>query len=335
MSAGGDGPLLEVRGLSVSYRRGQAALADFELVVGAGERWALVGESGAGKSTALAALMGLLPPGATLTAAAWRFAGTALPPASAGGWQALRGRGLALLFQEPWTALDPLWRVGDLLQETLRAYGMSRRTAPAQARYWLQAAGLPDPERVMRAYPHQLSGGMAQRVALALALCGRPRLLLADEPTGSLDGLAQARVLETLRLAGQQWGMALVVVSHDMAMVAQVADWVAVLRAGRILESGPLPAVWTQPQHPYTRMLLETAPRLDRPRRRIGLGDPGTRLATDDPSGCPLAERCRAARRTHGQAWVAISPADGWGRGHAVRCWHGPELWTRVEGVGG
>jgi oligopeptide/dipeptide ABC transporter ATP-binding protein len=286
--------LLEVEELEVAFRtpRGRVrAVNGLSFAVEPGETLAIVGESGSGKSVAQLALLGLLPPAAEVRSQRCRFDGQPLEP------RKLRGRALSIVFQDPLSALHPLLSIGEQLGEVLEVHeGLARREARARALAALVEVGIPAPSERLGAYPHELSGGMRQRVLIAMALLCRPRLLFADEPTTALDVTVQAQVLELLASLRRARGMALVLVTHSMGVVASAADRVLVLYAGALAECGAVERVFERPQHPYTRALLASVPDLGRPR---GAPPAPIRGAPPDPlalpSGCAFAPRCPRA----------------------------------------
>ncbi|MFT4044572.1 MAG: ABC transporter ATP-binding protein [Gordonia sp. (in: high G+C Gram-positive bacteria)] len=255
-------PLLEARGVTVWYG-GAVALRDADITIRAGERIALVGESGSGKTTLAMALAGMLPASsATVSAATLTFAGcpvtqpTAVLPSGTPG--------MSIIFQDAMTSLDPTWRIGSQVKAALKAnYGLSRRQSTAEAVRWLGRVGFADPDRVMRARPYELSGGMRQRVMLAIALCSRPSLIVADEPTSALDATLARMTMDLLTELSEESGAALLLVTHDLQLCMDYADQVVVMRGGEIVESGPAPTIASNPQHPYTRGLLACVPTLD------------------------------------------------------------------------
>jgi peptide/nickel transport system ATP-binding protein len=256
-----DIPLLELRGLSVRFHTPEGivdAVKSVDLDVRPGEIHGLVGESGSGKSATCLAVMGLLGPRAEV-AGHIGFAGQHIGANAA----SLRGRGIGMIFQEPRASLDPVFTVGHQLREMLKLHRpeLSRRAVVAEAAMLLRHVGLPEPERQMRVYPHELSGGMSQRVAIALALAGKPRLLLADEPTTALDVTVQAQVLDLLLRLRNEAGLAVVLVTHDLGIIAQYADRVSVMRAGEVVEQATVQQLFAQPTHAYTRQLLDALPR--------------------------------------------------------------------------
>lgn len=250
--------LLEVADLTVRIG-GEVVLEDIGFTMGAGDRLGLIGESGSGKSMTALAILGLLPEGAEVTGSV-RFDGVELLHRSDREMSRLRGGRISMVFQEPLSALNPLMRVGKQIAEPLRLHqGLSRKHARAEAISLMEKVGLPDPEHLARAYPHQLSGGQCQRVGIAMALASRPALLLADEPTTALDVTVQAEILSLLDDLVDEQGTALLFVTHDLAVLARVAHRVVVLRAGRTVEQGSLDHILHTPEHPYTQTLLALA----------------------------------------------------------------------------
>ncbi|WP_410614510.1 ABC transporter ATP-binding protein [Amycolatopsis sp. lyj-109] len=250
--------LLEVENLTV-HSGDRTLLDDVSFTVDAGERVGLIGASGSGKSLTALAVLGLLPDGMTVRGSV-RLDGAELLGRTDRALSAVRGERIAMVFQEPRTALNPLMRVGRQIAEPLRAHrGLSRKAATAEAIALAEKVGLPDPEHAVRAFPHQLSGGQRQRVGIAIALACRPALLLADEPTTALDVTVQAEILRLLQELVTEAGTALLFVTHDLAVLAQVVQRVLVLGGGRLLEDGALADVLHAPRHPDTRELLDIA----------------------------------------------------------------------------
>jgi oligopeptide/dipeptide ABC transporter ATP-binding protein len=290
------GPLLAIEDLTVvaSARRRRDApvriLSRVSLELAEGEALGIVGESGSGKSTLALATLGLLAAGLSVHGRI-RFTGRDLVGLGEREFRALRGAQLAAVFQNPFRSLNPSMRIDKQIAEALALDGVRGAAARTEIRDLLARVGLADPERVAVAHPHTLSGGMQQRVAIALAIARRPRLLVADEPTTALDVRVQAQILELLGRLCREGGMALILISHDLGVVSSLADQVAVMYSGRLVESGPSRALFATPNHPYTRGLLDSAPRLHGRRSASALRghavDPSVVL-----SGCRFAARC-------------------------------------------
>jgi len=315
--------LLQVHDLHIEARAGAAfrpVVMGVDLVLRPGEVLGLAGESGSGKTLTALALMGLVSgPGLRVRAAGLRFGELDLRREGEAGFRALRGRAMAMVFQDPAAALDPVFRVGGQLRRALRNCGkFNRASEPGLVLAALAEVGFSEPEVVARAYPHELSGGMRQRVLVAMALAVQPQLLLADEPTTALDVSARSLVLDCLEKARLEHGMAVLLVSHDLSMLARRADRVAVMYAGRVIEQGPAAALLTAPLHPYTRALLGAVPRLDgRPVAPI----PGRPPARPDlAEGCVFAPRCP---RVDGLC-LASNPSLLVLDGRHVACHHAP-----------
>ncbi|MBP2231855.1 peptide/nickel transport system ATP-binding protein [Azospirillum agricola] len=296
-------PLLSVRDLSIGFRNGAGGhwwpVRGFDLTVEAGETVALVGESGSGKSLTALALMGLLPRSARVEAAGIRFAGQELTGLPERAKRRLRGRDLAMIFQEPMTSLNPVLTIGRQIAEVLRLHqGLSAKAARAQAIELLDLVRIPEPQRRVDDHPHRLSGGMRQRAMIAMAVACRPKLLIADEPTTALDVTIQAQVLELLDRLRRELSLALLLITHDLGVVAQWADRVVVLYAGRKVEEADAGPLFSDPLHPYTRGLLAASPRMNAGRHyRDGPLDeiPGSIASAAGQAGCPFVPRCPAA----------------------------------------
>ena len=286
------GTLLSVRGLTVELG-GVRPVDGVDLTLSAGQTLALVGESGSGKSLTARALLNLLPSGARLQGSV-RFEGDELIGADPGRWRRLRGTQIGLVFQDPKTALDPVYTVGQQLLETWAAHDRHpKKERRDRAIALLAQVGIAAPERRIDDYPHQLSGGMRQRVSIALALMLEPKLMICDEPTSALDVTVQAQILELLLRLQAEHGMAMLFITHDLAVVHEWCPDLAVMYAGRLVEAGPTAQVLAHPCHPYTRGLLDAVPRADRPLAPIPGAPPNLQ---DRPPGCAFAPRCRAAQ---------------------------------------
>ncbi len=322
-------PLLEVEGLSVSFSTEDGllrAVDGVDLELSPGEVLAVVGESGSGKSVTALTLLGLTRgPNAAIGGSA-RFEGADLLAAGDEELRAIRGNRISMVFQDPMGSLDPVYRVGEQIVEQIRAHRETpKREALERAVELLDAVGIAGARERARAYPHELSGGMRQRAMIAMALSLEPSLLIADEPTTALDVTIQAQILELLRQLNRERGLAIVVITHDMGVVAEIADRVAVMYAGRIVEQGSLDEVFYDPQHPYTWGLLRSVTRIDRPRPERLAQIPGAPPSLlDPPAGCHFRPRCEHAFDRCEQvpdlaARLPDSPA------HLDRCWLTPE----------
>ena len=253
-------PLLNVRNLTVSFpgtNTNVTAVDDVSFQIAPGQTLGVVGESGSGKSVTAFAIMRLLQPPGRVTSGTITFEGRNLLTLGEREMQRIRGARISLIFQEPMTALNPVMRVGDQIAEALTVHGHARRAANARALELLDAVRIPDPALRARDYPHQLSGGMRQRVMIAIALACEPSLIIADEPTTALDVTIQAEVLELLRELQQRLGLALLLITHDFGVIAEMAERVAVMHKGRLVEEGDVRQILRHPQHAYTRHLLD------------------------------------------------------------------------------
>jgi len=312
-------PLLEVRGLTTEFRTRAGplrAVHDVSFSLPRGRVLAVIGESGCGKSALLRTILGIQPRTARISGAVL-MRGTDLLALSLKERERIRGDWLAMVFQDPMTALDPVFTVERQIVETLRRHkDLSRGAAAARAHELLELVQIPSPEQRLKSYPFELSGGMRQRVVIAMALACEPSLLLADEPTTALDVTVQAHVLELLRDLQRRLGMSIIIVTHDLAVAVELADDVAVMYAGRIVESGPVRQVIHHPAHPYTQGLLAANVRPGQKERPAAVPGAPPNLARL-PSGCSFAPRCRHATEACWRAFPAESLA---GNGHTVRC---------------
>ena len=318
--------LIEIEGLRVRFHgddgRTTHAVDGVDLSVAHGATLGLVGESGCGKSVTSLAIMGLLPKHSAEVSGAIRFDGFDLLKVSDQTLRDLRGNRLAMIFQEPMTSLNPSFTIGDQIVETiLRHRGGSRRSARERAIELLRRVHIPSPERRIDEYPHKLSGGMRQRVMIAMALACDPRLLIADEPTTALDVTLQAQILDLMRELRAESRAAIILITHDLGVVAEVCDEVAVMYAGEIVERAGVDELFASPQHPYTVGLLGSIPRLDRTTSHLATIEGMVPNMTQPPSGCRFAARCPFVSDICLQApppLIEISP------GHASRCLKAP-----------
>jgi len=320
--------LLEVCGLTTAFdtERGELiAVEDVDFELNAGEILGIVGESGSGKSVTALTIMGLLPrPPARVKAGTVRFAGQELTRLSEQRLEKIRGSGISMIFQEPMTSLNPVLTIGEQIMETVRAHeGVSARAQRQRAIEMLDHVGIPSAAQRLGDYPHQLSGGQRQRVMIAMALACRPKLLIADEPTTALDVTIQAQVLDLLMDLRDEMGMAIIVITHNMGVIAETADRVLVMYAGRIVERAPVAALFDRPLHPYTRGLLNCVPTLEQDRPRL-LAIPGS---LPDPArrqtGCRFAPRCR---HRVDRCRAVLPPLDEFGDAHGAACIRVDEL---------
>ncbi|MFG3595070.1 ABC transporter ATP-binding protein [Bradyrhizobium sp. RDI18] len=290
-------PLIEIEGLRVVFHgddgRTTHAVDGVDLSVANGATLGLVGESGCGKSVTSLAVMGLLPRRSAEVSGSIRFDGFDLLDIPDDTLRDLRGNRLAMIFQEPMTSLNPSFTIGDQIIETiLRHRGGSRRQARERAIELLRRVHIPSPEKRVDEYPHKLSGGMRQRVMIAMALACDPRLLIADEPTTALDVTLQAQILDLMRELKAASGAAIILITHDLGVVAEVCDEVAVMYAGEIVERAPVDELFASPQHPYTVGLLGSIPRLGRRTQHLATIEGMVPNMTNPPAGCRFAARC-------------------------------------------
>lgn len=324
-SAASDILALDVRGLSVEFptRSGNLqALTDVSLSIRRGEILGVVGESGAGKSMTGMAVLGLLEPPGRICAGEIRIAGRRTDNLSDLEMEEVRGRMVGAVFQDPLTSLNPLFSVGQQLVETIRLHSdRNRSEARSHAVDLLKQVGIPGAEERIDHFPHQFSGGMRQRVVIALALAGNPKLIIADEPTTALDVSIQAQITSLLRRLCRDHGTGVMLVTHDMGVIAETADRVAVMYAGRVIEIGPVDEVLSRPKHPYTRGLMGSIPALGARVERLAQIDGAMPRLNAIPTGCAFNPRCleagsrcrqvRPAMVTEGQGGVACLVHDG------------------------
>jgi oligopeptide/dipeptide ABC transporter ATP-binding protein len=308
------GPLLEIEDLRVEFGTPEAplfAVKGVGLTVQAGEVVGLIGESGSGKSLTCRSILRLIAQPGRVTGGAIRFDGDDVLAMSGERLRSLRAHDVGMIFQDPFSSLNPVFRVGEQLAETLRANrGLGKQEARAETIALLGSVGILEPERRALAYPHELSGGMRQRVMIAIAMASQPRLLIADEPTTALDVTTQAQILTLLRRLRDEHDMAVLLVSHDFGVIAQMCDRVVVMYGGHVVEAGPVAEIYADPQHPYTRALLGSVPALDAigngARRKAIPGYPPE--LTEVLPGCVFAPRCGFARPECTSVSMALEP---------------------------
>ena len=292
--------LLEIKNLRTTFStiHGRAdAIRGIDLHIGENEILGIVGESGSGKSVTMKSVMGLLPRSAKVMADEFTYKGEDLRGLKDRQLRKFRGREMAMIFQDPMTALNPLRTIGYHLTEVVRRYRkVSKKEAEKIAVEMLRQVGIPSPEQRMKQYPHEFSGGMRQRVVISMALCCEPSLLIADEPTTALDVTIQAQILDLLKELKENSGMSVALISHDMGVMANMCDRIAVMYGGVIVEEGTVDEIFYQPRHPYTKDLLRSIPRPDSDRgERLQAIDGAPPALHDLPEGCPFATRCRHA----------------------------------------
>ncbi|MGE0658928.1 MAG: ABC transporter ATP-binding protein [Reyranellaceae bacterium] len=319
-------PLLEVRDLVVSFRTGSRAFRAVDgvsLRLHAGRTLGLVGESGSGKSVTALAVMGLLPsPPAGVDAGTANYGDIDLLGLPAEQRRRYRGRELAMIFQEPMTSLNPVYTVGEQIVEAIRAhYPVGRAEARRRAIEMLELVRIPSPETRIDSFPHEMSGGMRQRAMIAMALACEPKLLIADEPTTALDVTIQAQILELLASIQERVGTGVLLITHDLGVIAEVAHDVAVMYAGRIVEQAPVEAIFDDPQHPYTIGLLGSVPRLEETREALPTIEGAVPNPAALPAGCRFNPRCPfAVDRCRSEAPPLVEISTG----HTVACWRAP-----------
>jgi oligopeptide/dipeptide ABC transporter ATP-binding protein len=294
--------LLEIEALRVEFPGADGplgAVKGVDLALEAGEVVGLVGESGSGKSLTCRAVMRMIPEPGSIAGGSVRFDGSDVLGLSTAKLRELRAHSIGMIYQNPFGSLNPTLRVGAQIAETLKVNrGLSKKAAKGESLALLERVGIEDPEHRYRAYPHELSGGMCQRVMIAIATASSPRLMLADEPTTALDVTTQAQILDLLGQMRAEEGMAMLLVSHDFGVIAQACDRVAVMYGGHIVETGPVETIYHEPEHPYTKALLNSVPELDSAgnvQRRAALGGHPPELSDVIP-GCVFAPRCEHAR---------------------------------------
>jgi oligopeptide/dipeptide ABC transporter ATP-binding protein len=318
------GPLLEIENLSTHYisaggTRVVRAVDQVSLRINAGETLGIVGESGSGKSTLALTILRVLPPAARIVEGRMLFEGQDLVQKSDNEMRHIRGKRIAMILQDPMASLNPLFTIGDQVAEPMRVHeGVARATAWRRARELLKSVRIPSPETRVTQYPHEMSGGMRQRIVGAIGISCEPRLLIADEPTTSLDLTIQAQYLNLLRELQRERGLALIFITHNLGIVAKMCDQLAVMYAGRVVESGPVSRIFNAPIHPYTEALLNSIPRMSDSAQRLTAieGQPPDLAAL--PPGCAFAPRCV---RAFDRCRVEAPPELGLRERRTARCW--------------
>ncbi|HEV8438324.1 MAG TPA: ABC transporter ATP-binding protein [Methylomirabilota bacterium] len=317
-------PLLQVRGLSTHFvsasgTRVVRAVNEVSFSLNAGETLGIVGESGSGKTTLALSILRLLAPAARIVSGEVLFEGEDLLKKSDTQMRRVRGKRIAMILQDPMASLNPLFTIGDQVAEPMRVHeGLSRVGAWSRARALLKAVRISAPDTRVNEYPHQMSGGMRQRIVGAIAISCEPALLIADEPTTSLDVTIQAQYLNLLRDLQRAHHLALIFITHNLGIVAKMCDHVAVMYAGRIIESGAVKRIFNQPAHPYTEALLSSIPRLSDPASRLTAIDGQPPDLASPPSGCAFHPRCpKVMARCREEEPPAVTRADG----QIARCW--------------
>ena len=315
--------LVEIADLVVSFPQDEGvvqAVRGVSFHVDAGESLGIVGESGSGKSvTCMAALRLLREPPARISAKALTLAGVAMLRASRRDLAAIRGKVAAMVFQDPMTAFDPVFTIGHQIAETIIAHqGGAKAAAMAQAETLLTRVEIKNPAAILRAYPHQLSGGMLQRAMIAMALSCRPQILIADEPTTALDVTVQAQILQLIKALQAELGMGLIMITHDLGVIAETVDRVVVMYGGKVMEQGPVAAIFDAPRHPYTVALLGSMPGAEPGRRRLVEIPGASPNPAQPPPGCPFHPRCPQA---DARCAAEMPPFRAIAPGRDAACW--------------
>jgi peptide/nickel transport system ATP-binding protein len=335
-----DRPLLEIKGLFTSFKTRDGlvrAVDGIDFHVDRGEIMGLVGESGCGKSvTSLSILRLVAKPGA-IDAGEILFDGQDLLKLSSEEMRKIRGDRISMIFQQPTSSLNPVWDVGHQIEEVLRIHrGMKGKAAQGRALELLKMVGIPDPERRLKAFPHEMSGGMAQRVMIAMALACEPELLIADEPTTALDVTIQAQILDLIRKLRDETGTAVILITHDLGVVAEMADRVAVMYAGEIVEETDVVSLFRNPLHPYTRGLIGSIPVVGAPTEELAVIPGNVPNLIDLPAGCRFAPRCTTRVEENVTLALDVHPElRAVSPDHAVRCWLYHDAAGRLKAVPG
>ena len=319
-------PVLQIKNLSTvfSTRSGVARAVDnVSLSLNAGETLCIVGESGCGKSITALSVTGLVPYPGQVVGGEVLLAGVDLRKMTPAETAKVRGNRMSMIFQDPSSALNPVHTVGRQIAEVFRLHkNMDAKQAEAAAEKLLAAVSIPDPARRMKAYPHEMSGGMAQRIMIAMALACQPEVLIADEPTTALDVTIQAQILDLMRELQSDFGTAIILITHDLGVVAEMADHVAVMYAGQVVEYADVRTLFRSPKHPYTQALLRSIPSMEASQEMLEVIEGRVPQLTSLPEGCRFAPRCSARRETSDpRCTTEVPDLDAVGQDHTCRCW--------------
>jgi oligopeptide/dipeptide ABC transporter ATP-binding protein len=331
-------PILTVKGLKTYFYTDEGIVKSVDgvdFVVGEGETVGIVGESGCGKSVTSLSIMRLFPsPPGKIAEGSIEFQGNDLVQVSESKMRAIRGNEISMIFQEPMTSLNPVFTIGDQLRETIRLHmKLSRREAMGRAVGLLQQVGIPRPEQIVKEYPHQLSGGMRQRVMIAMAMACNPKLLIADEPTTALDVTIQAQILDLMRGIQKESGTSIIMITHDLGVVAEMCTRVIVMYAGRVVEETDVFSLFESPRHPYTQGLLRSIPKLEERHQRLESIAGNVPTPREMPEGCKFAPRCPHAMAVCSQEEPTLEQVKDEAKPHQVRCWLYEEAPLSTAGV--
>lgn len=315
--------ILDIQGLRTHFftDRGEIPAVDgIDLHIGKGEVLGVVGESGCGKSVTSLSILKLIPqPPGKIVGGSIRFKGEDLVPYSESRMRSIRGGAISMIFQEPMTSLNPVFTIGQQMIETIRLHRkVGRKAARARAIDMLKRVGIPRAEAIVDEYPHQLSGGMRQRVMIAMAISCDPELLIADEPTTALDVTIQAQILDLIRRLNEEMGTAVMMITHDLGVVAEMCDRVVVMYAGKVVEEGGTRTIFHDPQHPYTKGLILSVPRMDDARERLYSIPGNVPILSKEMVGCRFAPRCEQAMD---RCFAELPELEEREPGHQCRCW--------------
>lgn len=324
--------LLNISNLTAEFKTDKGvfpAISGIDLTIKRGEILCIVGESGSGKTVASLSLMQLIPAAGKVTSGEISFEGRDLLKLKKREMAQIRGKSIAMIFQDPMMALDPVYTCGNQIMEAIRTHeNLTKPDAHAKAMQLLKQVGIPHPQRVMNSYPHELSGGMCQRISIAIALSCSPKLLIADEPTTALDVTVQAQILELLKKIRRDMNMSIMLITHDLGVVAEMADRVAVMYAGKVMEEGDVRSIFHNPQHPYTRGLIRSIPHMDQKNEKLYSISGSVPGISSMPPGCRFSPRCQDATDICREKEPEMVPV---GDGCRARCWLRDQAWREGE----